>query len=798
MDQRPTEIQKRRRVFPKLIIRENGGERLVELTHKVTTIGRSHENVVEIDDINSSRRHCHIERKEDGYEIVDLKSRNGTLVNGILVLRKELRPGDCIEIGKTRMYFERISTTLVDDTIDLNTDYFLEPLSGLEEESQLAVLKKEREIFLKLLEINRNLNSRLVLGDLLDLILDTVVEVTGAERGFLILREGNEVAVKAARNMDREKIKDPEFKVSQSIAVAVMESGEAIRSENAVKDARFSSFASVAKLNMKSVLCAPIRGRDAGSSPRAPFSPTATTITEGKSSRAQAATGVMTVRGSAPAANPLKPQRLDPGVIGVIYVDNRFEPSGFTENHLRWLEILSHQAAVAIQNARLFEENRRRQEELEEARARLERSNLELEEKVISKSLQLEEAIRLIPKERPVRFKYKYDAIITRSPKMFDIFGLLDKVTDSNVPILVLGESGTGKELVARAIHQNGPRAGKQFVSENCAAIPVNLLESEFFGHERGSFTGATRDKRGLFEVAHEGTLFLDEIADMPPEMQTKFLRVLQEGEFRRVGGKEIIRVNVRVISATNKNIYDLVRQGKFREDLLYRINVITVTLPPLRERREDIPILIDFFLDRIAKRGSDKKKTLDRETFHLLYQYDWPGNIRELENEVERLSALSGERIEANLLSANILSRGKKSTPALEGKTLKEIVARTVEDVEMQVIQVTLIDNNWKKAKTAEILGISRPTLDSKIEKYRLSREGALVLGVASGSGNGGADGDGEEDEGYPPGGRVGGEGAAEEGGGIEGGGGASQQEEEHSTSSEADAGDGEAGIRD
>ena len=258
MDQRPTEIQKRRRVFPKLIIRENGGERLVELTHKVTTIGRSHENVVEIDDINSSRRHCQIERKEDGYEIVDLKSRNGTLVNGILVLRKELRPGDCIEIGKTRMYFERISTTLVDDTIDLNTDYFLEPLSGLEGESQLAVLKKEREIFLKLLEINRNLNSRLVLGDLLDLILDTVVEVTGAERGFLILREGNEVAVKAARNMDREKIKDPEFKVSQSIAVAVMESGEAIRSENAVKDARFSSFASVAKLNMKSVLCAPI------------------------------------------------------------------------------------------------------------------------------------------------------------------------------------------------------------------------------------------------------------------------------------------------------------------------------------------------------------------------------------------------------------------------------------------------------------------------------------------------------------------------------------------------------------
>jgi serine/threonine-protein kinase PknK len=727
MDEPPSGSTRRRRAFPKLIIRENGGERVVELTHKITTIGRSHENIVEIDDINSSRRHCHIERKDDGFEIVDLKSRNGTLVNGILVLRRELHPGDCVEIGKTRMYFERISTTLVDDTIDLTTDYFLEPLSGLEEESQLGVLKKEREIFLKLLEINRNLNSRLVLGDLLDLILDTVVEVTAAERGFLLLKEGPEIQVKAARNMDREKIKDPEFKVSQSIAIAAMEKGEAIRTENAVKDSRFSTYQSVSKLNMKSVLGVPIKVRSGAGADSSGLN------------RAQSSE--RTTRG-------------DPEVIGIIYVDNRFQENAFTENHLRWLEILADQASVAIQNARLFEENRDRQGELEDARSRLERSNLELEEKVISKSLQLEEAIRLIPKDRPVRFKYSYDFIITRSPKMFEIFRLLDKVTDSNVPILVLGESGTGKELVARAIHQNGPRASKRFVSENCAAIPVNLLESEFFGHERGAFTGATRDKRGLFEVAHEGTLFLDEIADMPQEMQTKFLRVLQEGEFRRVGGKETLRVNVRVISATNKNIYDQVRQGKFREDLLYRINVITVTLPPLRERREDIPILIDHFLDRIQKKSGEKKKTLDRETFHLLYQYDWPGNIRELENEVERLAALSGEQIEAHLLSANILQKGKKYTAALEGKTLKEIVARTVEDVEMQVIQVTLIDNHWKKTKTAEILGISRPTLDSKIEKYRLSREGALVLGAGTGPEapareNGGGDNSGGENGG-------------------------------------------------
>jgi transcriptional regulator with GAF, ATPase, and Fis domain len=660
----------------RLILRENDNERVIELAGKSTSIGRSHENDIEIDDINSSRRHCRIDRKGGGvYEVTDLKSRNGTLVNGILVLRRELRPGDCIEIGKTRMYFQYVPTEITDDTIDLTTDYFLEPLSDLDGEGQTQVLKKEREIFLKILDINKKLGATLVLSDLLDLIIDTVVDVTNAERGFLILKTQSDMVVETARNVDREKLKGPEFKVSRSIAEHVLETGGSILSDNAVKDRRFRGFASVYNLNMKSVLAVPIK-----------------------------------VRGQ---------------VIGVIYVDNRFDQSVFNQNHLRWLEIIADQAAVAIMNARLFEENRGRQKELEDAQARLEQTNLDLEEKVLSKSLQLEEVIKLIPKDRPQRFKYDYDAIVTRSPKMYDIFQLLDKVTDSNVPVLILGESGTGKELVARAIHENGPRREHAFVSENCAAVPVNLLESEFFGHVRGAFTGATRDKRGLFEVAHEGTLFLDEIADMPPEMQTKFLRVLQDGEIRRVGGKEIIKVSVRIISATNKNIYDLVRQGQFREDLLYRINVITVTLPPLRERREDIPLLIDTFLRRIAERGQADKKALSRDTFHLLYQYDWPGNIRELENEIERLAALSGERIEANLLSQNILAKSaNRKLPSLEGKTLKEVVQRTTEDVEMQVIKSTLSALNWKKSKTAEVLGISRPTLDSKILKYELWRE--------------------------------------------------------------------------
>ena len=666
---------RRRKSFAKLILKEADNERVLELKERTTTIGRSHENTIEIEDINSSRRHCVIERSASGYEIVDLKSRNGTLVNGILVLRKELRPGDCIEIGKTRLFFERVSDEFTDETIDLSTDHFLEPLDGLEGLSQLEVLKNEREIFLKLLEINRNLNSKVVVRDLLELIIDTVVEVTGAERGFLLLWEGNDVSVQAARNMDREDVKDPEFKVSRGIAMQVFETNQPLRSEDVEREKALKSLLSEGPaVDMKSVLCVPVRSTEQ--------------------------------------------------VLGAIYVDNRFETVAFTENHLRWLEILGDQCAVAIRNAQLFEDNRTRTADLEETRGQLERVNLELEEKVVSKSLQLEEVIRLIPEEKPRRFKHDYSNIVTRSPRMYELFNLLDKVTESAVPVLILGESGTGKELIARAIHENGPRTEAAFVTENCAAVPVNLLESEFFGHVRGAFTGATRDKRGLFEVADGGTLFLDEIADMPLAMQTKFLRVLQEGEIRRVGGKDIIRVNVRLISATNKNIYEMVRTNEFREDLLYRINVIPVQLPPLRERREDIPLLIDHFLGKIAERSGEPKKVLERETFHLLYQYDWPGNVRELENEVERLAALSGPSIGSELLSPNVQARGRNRPASFSGKSLRDIVARTVEDVEVHVIRSTLMEAGWKKTRAAELLGISRPTLDAKIEKYKLTRE--------------------------------------------------------------------------
>ena len=247
---------------PKLIVAENGHQLVLQLDQRITTIGRSHDNTVEIDDVSSSRLHCQIERKDGGYEIVDLKSRNGTVVNGVLVLRKELRPGDCIEIGKTQVFFEHISQEYADETIDLTTDYFLEPLEGLEEEDQLSVLKNEREIFLKLMEINRNLNSKVVLDDLLGLIVDTVVEVTSAERGFFLLAGEKELEVRAARNMDGETVKDPQLKFCRGIAEDVIDSRKPMCSDNAMNDRRFRDLATGKELNLKSVLCVPLANDD--------------------------------------------------------------------------------------------------------------------------------------------------------------------------------------------------------------------------------------------------------------------------------------------------------------------------------------------------------------------------------------------------------------------------------------------------------------------------------------------------------------------------------------------------------
>ena len=252
--------------------------------------------------------------------------------------------------------------------------------------------------------------------------------------------------------------------------------------------------------------------------------------------------------------------------------------------------------------------------------------------------------------------RYKFENIVGKSGPMLEIFRLLEKVSNSDSTVLVNGESGTGKELVARAIHYNGPKKDKPFVVQNCSAFNDNLLESALFGHTKGSFTGALRDKKGLFEVADGGTFFLDEVGDMSPALQVKLLRVLQEGTFLPVGGNQVREVNVRVIAATHKDLSDLVKKGLFREDLFYRINVIRIQVPSLRERRDDIPILIDHFMKKHHRAGQ-RARGLAPDAMQILLNYAWPGNIRELENEIERLLVLGSdlEIIPGDLISSRI-----------------------------------------------------------------------------------------------------------------------------------------------
>lgn len=319
--------------------------------------------------------------------------------------------------------------------------------------------------------------------------------------------------------------------------------------------------------------------------------------------------------------------------------------------------------------------------------------------------------------------RYSYDSMIGKSKPMQELYALLDKIKSSESTVLIQGENGTGKELIARAIHFNSPRKDSQFVTVNCSAFNENLLDSELFGHVKGSFTGAIRDKKGLFEAAHQGTLFLDEIGDMPPSMQVKLLRVLQEGTLTPVGGTEPKKVDVRVVAATNKDIKEMVEDGTFREDLYYRINVINLVVPPLRDRKEDIPVLVDHFVTRGCKEKNLPLKTFAKRTLEKIFDFPWPGNIRELENEVERLIVLSGDdpRIPAELLSQRIRDFGEKAK--IQGVRVAGKLKDSLEELEKTMIREGLKRTNWNKSRLAKELGISRAGLIMKVEKYHLDK---------------------------------------------------------------------------
>ncbi len=310
--------------------------------------------------------------------------------------------------------------------------------------------------------------------------------------------------------------------------------------------------------------------------------------------------------------------------------------------------------------------------------------------------------------------KYEFRDVIGKSHKMQEVLALVKTVARSNSTILIEGESGTGKELVARAIHNSSLRNDGPFVAVSCAALPETLLESELFGHEKGAFTGAVSTKKGRFELANKGTLLLDEIGDISSKTQVDLLRVLEEKEFRRVGGTEVIKTDVRIISATNKDLKRLVEEGRFREDLYYRINVVSIQLPPLRDRKEDVPLLVQHFLRKYCIENKKEIDGLSEEAFRFLIKYDWPGNVRELENAIERAVVITKGRI--------VLLEDLPGPIRAEGE-FKPASNMQLREVEKEHVLNALELNNWNITRTAKILGIDRNTLSSKIKKYHIKK---------------------------------------------------------------------------
>lgn len=367
------------------------------------------------------------------------------------------------------------------------------------------------------------------------------------------------------------------------------------------------------------------------------------------------------------------PLKIQSQVIGAIYMDNRSGVGKFTQESVDFLQAFAQQAVIAIENARLYEE-------------------LQSENKLL---------------RRQVHESSAFTGIVGRSKKIQDIFEIVTSVAGSDATVLVGGESGTGKELIAKAIHANSKRKEKPFVPVFCGSLSETLLESELWGHKKGSFTGASENKAGLFEEANGGTFFLDEIGDISKNIQTKLLRVLQEGEIKRVGENTLRKIDVRIIAATHRNLWEMVNKGEFREDLYYRLNVINIVMPPLRERREDVLLLAKHFLNMYSERNKKHVTGFTREAEKALMNYNWPGNIRELENTVERSVIMA----RSHMIAEEDLRLQKREESLEIGMSLKEI--------ERLAVMKTLDAFDGNRTKAAEQLGVSRRWLQYQLKEW-------------------------------------------------------------------------------
>jgi transcriptional regulator with GAF, ATPase, and Fis domain len=490
-------------------------------------------------------------------------------------------------------------------------------------EEEAASTIADLDAYTKLYEFSEKLIHQRDLGELLDALMDSVIAITSADKGFLILLEGESLDVKVARNLKAENIADAVTQLSDSIIAKVVRTRKPVIVSDALRDDEFSSSKSVIHLKVSSVICVPLldRGR----------------------------------------------------LIGLIYVGNDSIRDLFQDETLRVLSVFASQASLIVANALLMNE-------------------LRIDNKRLHERLE----------------QYRFGEIVGTSPPMQAVFRKVEKIAATDISVLITGETGTGKELIAREIHNRSPRTGKPFITINCGAIPENLLESELFGHVKGAFTGAVANKQGKFQAADTGTLFLDEIGEMPIELQVKLLRAIQEKVVFRVGDTRPENVDIRILAATNRELEKEIANGRFREDLYYRLNVVNVELPPLRMRGEDVLVIARYLLSRYAREYDAKVKGFSPNAAVAIRKHNWPGNIRELENRIKKAIVLC----ESTVIGPDDLG--------LTGDVLPQILtlAEAKDKFQRDYINEVLALNNGNRTKTARDLGVDPRTVFRHLEK--------------------------------------------------------------------------------
>ena len=612
-----------------LVIAGPSKDSTIPLPDGEATLGRDPTNAVAVPDASVSRKHCLIRRDEDGrFQIKDLDSRNGTLVNGLPVKEQWLRHGDQITTGDSvfvfllededqavlasRVEFDDNHPTAETKLIHPREVVYLQPDRLLRELPASSQVARNLNALLK---ISRVVHAIRDLEELQAQLLDLIFEVVPAGRGAILLAEGAEQEFNCLYARTRQAGQPQLVRVSRTIARQVMKDNVALLGVDVAASGALRDVESLVKSEVRSLLCVPL----------AVF------------------------------------QR----VIGCIYLDSTSADNRLQEDHLQLMAAIAGISAVALDNARRLQW-------------------LEQENQRLTTEVRQEQSL------------------VGEGARMKEIFQFLAKAAPTESTVLIEGESGTGKELAARALHRNSPRGNKPFVAINCAAIPESLLESDLFGHERGAFTGATAQKKGRLEVAEGGVVFLDEIGELAPALQVKLLRVLQEREFERVGGTHSIKVNIRLIAATNRDLNEAVRMGEFRQDLYYRLAVVRLTMPPLRERREDIPMLTRHFLQKYAKRSDVKPKPISREAMAALRNYEWPGNVRELENAVERALVMgSSDTVLLEDLPESLLEQ-ESAAEMHEGK-----YHASVKEFKKQLIIDAVLHARGNYVEAAVILGV-------------------------------------------------------------------------------------------